>query len=312
MTENPAHTLAVPAPLQTIDLTMEDGAVIRLRRHGNAFGPRLVLAHGNGFAIDAYYPFWRLLAGDFDVVLYDQRNHGWNPRHADIAHHDVPWFVRDMEAVFHGVNRAFGEKPAAGLFHSISAVTAVWHALQYGRRWDALVLFDPPLVPSPGHPLHETARDFELMLSRWSKDRPARFASPDELAAQFRASKSLSRWVPGAHALMARSILREDQAAGDWTLCCPPEGESQVYATNARLDLCPRLGEIETPRKFIASDPEDAHARAPGLVNPALCAEFGHPYEAVSGTTHMLQIEKPAECAAIARAFLRECGLSDS
>jgi len=303
----------VPPPRETLNLTMEDGAVIRVRRHGNTDGPRLILAHGNGFATDAYYPFWRLLTDRYDVVLYDQRNHGHNPRHDDIAHHDVPYFVRDMNRVFDGVQDGFGKKPTAGMFHSISGVSAVWHALDFGFRWDALILFDPPLVPSPGHRCHELARDFELMLSGWSKDRPERFASPDELAAQFIASKSLNRWVEGSHALMARSILREDKDAGDWVLCCPPAGESQVYATNSALDLCPRLGEMIADRKIgpfkiIASDPDDAHARAPALVNRALFEDFGHSYETVPGVTHMLQLEKPEECARIATAFLDEVG----
>jgi pimeloyl-ACP methyl ester carboxylesterase len=184
----------IPTPHEILDLTMEDGAVIRVRRHGNIEGPRLILAHGNGFAIDAYYPFWRLLTDRYDVVLYDQRNHGHNPRHNDIAHHDVPYFVTDMNHVIDGVRDGFGEKPTAGMFHSISGVSAIAHAYQFGWRWDALVLFDPPLVPSPGHRCHEVARDFELMLAAWSKDRPEQFKSPEELAAQFIASKSLNRW----------------------------------------------------------------------------------------------------------------------
>jgi pimeloyl-ACP methyl ester carboxylesterase len=297
----------IPAPSKTIDLTMEDGAVIRIRQHGNIAGPRLILAHGNGFAIDAYFPFWRCLTERFDIVLYDQRNHGHNPRH-DVAHHDVPYFVKDMEAVFFGVQHAFGAKPTGGVFHSISAVTAICHALEMGWRWDALVLFDPPLVPSPSHPLHETAKNFELMLSKWSKDRPERFASPTELGNQLKQSKSLSRWVPGAHELMARSILRKDPEAGDWVLCCPPAGESQVYLTNSRLELCPRLGGLKGPVKFIASDPDDPNARAPGLVNRALHEEFGHPYRFIPHTTHMLQVEKPAECADIVTGFLDEVG----
>ena len=69
----------IPIPLRTTDLTMADGAVIRIRQHGNADGPRLILAHGNGFAIDAYFPFWRCLMERFEIVLYDQRNHGHNP-----------------------------------------------------------------------------------------------------------------------------------------------------------------------------------------------------------------------------------------
>ncbi len=301
-------TFELPSPSRILDLTMEDGAVIRVRRHGNPDRPRIVLAHGNGFAIDAYYPFWRHLADRYDLAIYDQRNHGWNPRHDDIAHHDVPYFVRDMNLVFDGIRDAFGEKPTAGMFHSISGVTSVWHACEFGFRWDALLLFDPPLVPSPGHRCHEVARDFELMLAGWSKDRPERFSGPEELAEQFRGSKSLARWIEGSHELMARSILREDPDAGDWVLCCPPAGESRVYATNSALDLCPRLGELAGPFKIVASDPDDPHVRAPGLVNRALFEDFGHPYEAVPGTTHMLQLERPEEAARIATAFLDDVG----
>ena len=38
---------------------MDDGAPIRVVRHGNPSGPRVVLSHGNGFASDSYFPFWR-------------------------------------------------------------------------------------------------------------------------------------------------------------------------------------------------------------------------------------------------------------
>ena len=129
-------TLIVPTPNETFDLTMADGAPIRIRRHGNPRGPRLVLCHGNGFAIDAYVPFWSLLADRFDLVLYDQRNHGQNPRHKPEAH-DVPRFVSDMEEIFHAIRNRLGPAPTVGVFHSISGVTSIWHALQYGKRWDA-------------------------------------------------------------------------------------------------------------------------------------------------------------------------------
>lgn len=298
----------LPAPKTTLDLVMDDGAVIFVRQHGNTEGPRLVLAHGNGFAIDAYYPFWQLLTDRFELCLYDQRNHGWNPRHDEIDRHDVPNFVEDMESVIDGIEGAFGKKPMAGVFHSISAITATWHALEKGWRWDALALFDPPFVMSPDHPLHEISKGFELMLADWSKDRPERFPSPDDLADQFKASKSLSRWVKGSHELMANAILREDKATGEWVLCCPPEGESQVYRTNSALDLTPRLPELKGPLKIIASDPEDPNARSPGLVNRALHDMYGHEWEAVPGTTHMLQLEKPEQCATILTAFLDQNG----
>jgi hypothetical protein len=65
-------TFTVPEPQNRVDLSMADGAVIRLRRQGNAHGPRLVLCHGNGFAIDAYFPFWSLLTDQFDLIRSTQ------------------------------------------------------------------------------------------------------------------------------------------------------------------------------------------------------------------------------------------------
>ena len=46
----------VPEPESTFDLHVGDDTTITIRRYGNPRGPRLVLSHGNGFAIDLYYP----------------------------------------------------------------------------------------------------------------------------------------------------------------------------------------------------------------------------------------------------------------
>src|SRR5438046_2628896 len=40
----------------------DDGAIIRIRQHGNPDGPRLVLSHGNGLAMAGYVPVWAPLA----------------------------------------------------------------------------------------------------------------------------------------------------------------------------------------------------------------------------------------------------------
>lgn len=299
----PPDIFRVPEPRDGFDAEMEDGAVIRVRRHGNPEGPRLVMAHGNGFAIDAYYPFWRLLLDRYDLAIYDQRNHGRNPRH-DVDRHDVPAFVSDMDRLADLIPERFGPKPTVGVFHSISAVTAIRHALERGRRWDALALFDPPLIPSPGHRAHEVARTFELGLADWAATRPDRFPDATALAARFARSKSLARWVEGGHALMARSITREDPETGEYVLCCPREGESRVYRTNAGLDLCPRLGELEGPLVFISSDPDAPGALAPGKVGRAMRQDHGIEWTPIENTSHLLQIERPDACRAALEAFL--------
>ncbi len=299
----PPDIFRVPQPIESFDAEMEDGAVIRVRRHGNPDGPRLTMAHGNGFAIDAYYPFWRLLTDRYDLAIYDQRNHGQNPRH-DAERHDVPAFVADMDRLIDLISERFGPKPTVGVFHSISAVTAIRHALEHGWRWDALALFDPPLIPSPGHQAHEVARTFELGLADWAAARPDRFSTAMDLAARFARSKSLARWVEGGHALMARSIVREDPETGEFVLCCPREGESRVYRTNAGMDLCPRLGELKGPLVFISSDPDAPGALAPGKVGRAMQEDHGIAWTPIENTSHLLQIERPDACHTALEAFL--------
>ena len=65
----------IPAPSLTFEVPLEDGARIKMRRHGNPDGVRLLITHGNGFAADAYYPYWQHLLAKFDVLVFDFRNH---------------------------------------------------------------------------------------------------------------------------------------------------------------------------------------------------------------------------------------------
>jgi pimeloyl-ACP methyl ester carboxylesterase len=153
------------------------------------------------------------------------------------------------------------------------------------------------LIPAPGLPEHDVARTFELGLARWAKHRPNNFTDPKELADRFAKSYSLRRWIPGAHELMARSILRKTPDTGLWSLCCPPECESQVYLTNSALHLTHRLKELPQPLTLICADANQPDAQAPCIVGRSLYALYGCRYQAIPDTSHLLLIEKPAECA---------------
>jgi len=104
----------IPEPLSTSDVRVDDDTVITLRRHGNPAGPRLVLSHGSGLAIDLYYPFWSLLLDDFDLVIHDLRNHGWNTVSAR-EKHNVPTFVSDHDIILEAIDRNYGKKPKIGV-----------------------------------------------------------------------------------------------------------------------------------------------------------------------------------------------------
>ncbi len=142
--------LVPPLPHAILDLPMEDGSHIRLRRHGNLAGHRLLVSHGNGFAADAYLPFWAPLLRDYELVAFDGRNHGQNLP-SDPARHTYGQMARDLDRVLDGVALAWGRRKSAGIFHSMSARVAMKHAIDTGWRWDALALFDPPNFPPAGH-----------------------------------------------------------------------------------------------------------------------------------------------------------------
>jgi pimeloyl-ACP methyl ester carboxylesterase len=298
----------IPQPSATFEVPLEDGARIVMRRHGNPAGVRLLVTHGNGFAADAYYPYWRQLLSKFDVLVFDFRNHGQNVPVMP-ANHNYAQLARDLERVAQGVRDRLGAKKTAGIFHSMSARTAMKHAIEIGWRWDALMLFDPPDVPPKDHPLYPAMEIFENKLTEWAKGRRRSFASVDELAEEYRQSRATARWVEGEHELMARSVLRRSPGGG-YELTCAPENEATIYAQALTLDLWPSASEFGGPVKLVGCDPDFKGAPATGPANRALGVEGGYDYSFVEGTGHLLQIEKPEECIRLTLEFLGKHGLA--
>lgn len=302
-------SFVLPQPEEEFDLTMDDGATLSVRRHGDPGRPvRLFVSHGNGFAVDGYLPFWGPLADRFDLVTFDFRNHGRSPASNPDNHH-YPQMARDLEKVHTDVTARLGKKTSVGVFHSMSARAAMKHAIEIGWRWDALVLFDPPNVPPRDHPLYPRMEAFELRLEEWANNRRDRFADPSELAAEYMSNRAHSTWVEGAHDLMARSVLRRDEEAGDWVLSCARELEASIYLAALSLNLWPNAGDFGGPVKLIGADPEAKGAPAPAFANRALGDECGYDYATVAGTGHMLQIQQPQACRDILLSFLAQCGI---
>ena len=269
---------------------------------------RLLVSNGNGFAIDGYLPFWGPLAERFEVIAFDVRNHGQSSRAASGRDgHTYAQMTLDLERVRREVDARLGRRPSVGVFHSMSARTAMKHAVEIGFPWEALILFDPPNVPPPGHRAYAIMDTFERRLADWAMQRPDRFADPSELAAQYAATRAHSTWVPGAHALMASAVLRQDEKG--WALACPRELEASIYLQAMTLNRWPSPAEYGGPVKLIGADPDAPGAPAPAFANRALAEDFGYVYEAIPGTGHLLQIQKPEECRRAMLSFLADLGI---
>lgn len=289
---------------------MADGAIVRLRRHGNPAGPRLALSHGNGLAIDAYWPFWRHLTGDYDLIVFDQRNHGANPLHGDPDAHTWPRIVADNEEIRAGIDAAFGARPVAGCFHSLASVAALKATLERGPLWQALCLYDPPVFPRPGHPLEDYERRHMDEMAALARRRPERYPSPEAFADVLQKRPGFARWAPGAHRLFAEATLRADPARGDWALACPRDHEAHIFATNTDPTIWPRAREIGVPLRLIGADVDLPGQQAPALLTAAMAADQGLDYVMIRDTTHFLQIEAPAAVRDATVAFLDRAGFA--
>jgi len=299
---------AADLPSDLFPLAMDDGAEILIRRGGNPNGVRLFVSHGNGFAVDGYRVFWQLLLRDFDVILFDMRNHGRNPPCGADGHH-YKQFAKDIGTVFHGVDSRLGHKPSVGIFHSMSGRAASKHAVESEWVWDALCLFDPPSVPPKGHTHYEAMRNFELRLVEWAVGRQDNFASPGELHEMFALNRAQSRWAPESREDMARAILRSD-GKGRYVLACRRELEASIYLAALTLDLWPSAEAFGGPVKLIGADPAAKGAPPTGAANRALALEGGYEYEAVTGAGHLLLIERPEACREALLSLLRKLGLA--
>lgn len=300
--------MSIAPPNDLLSAKMTDGAELIIRRGGNPDGARLFLSHGNGFAIDGFRVFWQPLLEQFDLILFDMRNHGRNTSSGADGHH-YQQMASDLGSVFHEVDNQLGHRPSVGVFHSMSARASMKHAVQMDWVWDALVLFDPPDVPPPGHEHYEAMRNFELRLVEWAVGRQDSFSSPEELHQSYCANRAQSRWTPQARIDMANAILHPD-GSGRYRLSCRRELEASIYLAALTLDLWPAAREYGGPVKLIGADPDARGAPPTAAANRALALEGGYEYEAVAEAGHLLQIERPDACREALLSFLRKHSLA--
>ena len=291
----------LPEPLSTLDVRVEGDTTITIRRHGNPDGVRLVLSHGNGLSIDLYYPFWSLLEEEFDLFVYDLRNHGRNALGA-LENHNVPTIARDQDALLEGIDARYGAKPTVGVFHSVSALTTLLSPSN-GSGFEALFLFDPPLR-KPGVS-HEEFDEASLRAAARARRRSHRFPTREAYLELLEFSPNFRRVVPGVLPLVAETTLRESASGGGYELICPPEFEAVIVEYGRIFSAFVDVSAVSCPTKVYGADPTLPYAYLPTL-------DLGDieevDYDFLPEATHFLQIEQPETCVATLREFLQQQG----
>lgn len=291
----------VPEPNSVQSVPMEDGTRTTLRRHGNPSGPRLVMSHGNGLAIDLYLPFWSILARDFDLIIYDLRNHGWN-NVGHIGYHNIPAFIKDHDQILEAIDSVFGRKPKIGIFHSLSGLVSLLSPTR-GSGFAARILLDPPLC-TPGRSYEE----FDIAASQtaaMARRRTNRFNSYDQFADLLGFAPAFAQVVPGVLDLMARTTLRKESAGDMYTLRCPREYEARIVDYASSYSVLVDFNDLACPTKVLGADPLVPYSYLPTL---DLSHIMSVDYDFLPDATHFLPLERPEECAALAREFIDSLG----
>ena len=297
MTSNPETVWELPEPVSVHEVRVDAETRVFLRRHGNPDGPRLVLSHGNGLAIDLYYPFWSLLIDEFDLIVYDLRNHGWNEPSA-LENHNLPTLISDHDAILDAIDETYGAKPQAGVFHSVSALVSLLSPAG-GGRFAALVLFDPPICkPGRGHQEFEAAAD---LAAGFARRRTERFRKTEEFSGVLPFLPPFQRFAPGVFDLMARTTLRERGDGDGYELRCPREYEAQMIDYASVFAVSVDFDTLKCPVKVIGADPTLPYSYLPTLDMADIMSVN---YDFLPEATHFLQLEKPEECAEAMREFL--------
>ena len=299
---NSENVWEIPEPLSVLEVRQEDGSVTTVRRHGNPDGLRAVLSHGNGLAMDLYYPFWSLLCDEFDIFLFDLRNHGWNSVGARRSH-NIPAMIQDQENVLEAIDSEYGKERKIGMFHSVAALTTLFSSAHDGS-FSALVLFDPPLC-KPGASQDEFDAAAENLAARLRK-RSARFRSIEEFAELLQYMPGYARVVPGVRNLAARTTLRKIPNGQGYELRCPPEYEAQITEYSRSFSVLADLDALSCPTKVLGADPMLPTAYLPTF---SLSRVLTVDYDFLPETTHLLQLEQPEECVKLIREFLQGINL---
>ncbi len=297
----PSAIWRIPDPISACEVQCAGQANIVVRQHGNGDAPlRLILSHGNGLAIDLYYPFWSLLADEFELIVYDLRNHGWN-RPSEREHHNIPTMINDHDLVLDAVDRRYGEKTCVGVFHSLSAVIAL---LSFTRRYSGLLLVDPPLC-KPG----ASDEDFDMASERaaaMTRTRRERYGTVEEFSDMLEYLPGFARVLPGVRRLMARTTLRPTPDNTGYELRCPRELEAQVIEYIRSFAPLLDMDRLNCPTKVIGADPTLPHTYLPSFDLSQIAAVE---YDFLVDATHLLQMEQPEACVLMLRNFLGRIGL---
>lgn len=262
-----------------------DGLALALAHlHVRGDRPSVLAVHATGFCKELWLP----ILGDlpYDRVLMDQRGHGLS----EMGPPPFDWadLGRDVLAVADAVT----SERRVGLGHSSGGAALLLAESMRPGTFDALVLFEPIVLPPP-----RVRLDDDPLVAGALRRRPV-FESRHAALASFRGRGPFARWDDAVLEAYVEHAFHDRD--GGWALRCARETEAEFYASARTHDAWERLLGIGCPVLLVAGADttapvaEHLEEQADRLPNSTLRIVPGH--------GHFLPMEQPD----LVREALRE------
>jgi len=319
----PALFRSIPAAdADLLPVAGVNGATLHLHRLKTSVtsGPALLCGHATGMAAGSYLPLLRMLAERVRVYAFDMRGHGGADcgpgfeAAAAAAAVTMDALALDLRAVADRVRADAGTNELFYAAHSISGVAALHLGTAHKHApWRDLILFEPPVMIGPEHPMHALSKDDTIKRSQGTARRRADWDSPAALRDMLKTRGVFQRFRPDMLDAHVSATLRP-KPDGGYRLACEPMVEAAFFRSVPESGAWDRLPDFPLPARFIGGDPALAdpgseQARWVTLAAPDIAARVpGARFAVVENTDHMMVCERPDACRDLILAMVAEGG----
>jgi pimeloyl-ACP methyl ester carboxylesterase len=290
-----------PTSAETWVIPGADALPLRLYswRQNTGDRPALIWGHANGFSTGAYAPILDELATLFDIYGADLRCHGGSADPGGDYDHvmSADRFALDLIAVAAAVRQRTPYQQMHFAGHSLSGIGVLRAGAVFGcSPFVSVTLFEPPLAPTPDHPLHGGAAMLGHVLAGRALKRRQVLPDPESFAASLAERDAFARWRPDMlHTFVHATLIPAEDGDG-WRLRCAPEAEAAGYRMTMDTSTFAALRDFARPILFVESDPEiqgvapSWATKAQGVA--AKQAPQGR-LQRIAKTSHMMPFERP-------------------
>lgn len=214
-------------------------------------GPLAVLSHANGFCAALYAPLAERLRERYRVVAFDSRGHGDSSAPPPPAPYEWEEFAEDWRAVAASLCARLGaERVALGIGHSFGGTCLLAAAAREPRRFGAIALLDPVLIPPPGERAGAFHGEGEHPMATAARKRNALFPSRGAIRSSWARRGVFADWDPAALDAYLQHGFR-DRADGQVELKCAPAVEASVFQLGPRFDLFEEIPRLAVPALWL-------------------------------------------------------------